>query len=128
MVTPTSLGNVGNSPNTSVDLRVGTAVALASVAKSILLYPMVLTNFFPGPIPQVSVYHHPHHRNGTGSSETTTKDSATLLNQEMSLTSGNQHQSSTAHQPSGSTSSHHSTLQSTTQVCLNLEHVIQCYV
>jgi hypothetical protein len=41
---------------TPADLRVGTAVALSSVAKY-----WVLTNLFPGPIPQVSVYglHHP---------------------------------------------------------------------
>jgi len=36
---------------TPADLRVGTAVALSSVAKY-----WVLTNLFPGPIPQVSVY------------------------------------------------------------------------
>nr|CAD7427245.1 unnamed protein product [Timema monikensis] len=36
---------------TPTDLRVGTAVALSSVAKY-----WVLTNLFPGPIPQVSVY------------------------------------------------------------------------
>jgi KRAB domain-containing zinc finger protein len=123
LTTPTSLGNVGSNSHSSADLRVGTAVALAS---SVAKY-WVLTNLFPGPIPQVSVYH-PHHRAGAGGGETsTTKDSAALLNQDMSLTSGAHHQTPTTshhHQPSINRSSHHSSLQTTAQVCQSSVHVI----
>jgi hypothetical protein len=44
-------GALQRHTGTPADLRVGTAVALSSVAKY-----WVLTNLFPGPIPQVSVY------------------------------------------------------------------------
>jgi hypothetical protein len=44
-------GALQRHTGTPTDLRVGTAVALSSVAKY-----WVLTNLFPGPIPQVSVY------------------------------------------------------------------------
>ena len=118
LATPTSLGNVGSNSHSSADLRVGTAVALAS---SVAKY-WVLTNLFPGPIPQVSVYHHPHHRGGAGGGETqTTKDSATLLNQDMSLTSGTHQQTPNSHhhQSSVNRNTQHSSLQSTAQVCLS---------
>lgn len=113
-----SLGNVGSIPHSSADLRVGTAVALAS---SVAKY-WVLTNLFPGPLPQVSVYHSSH-RSGGGGEASSSKEPASSLNQEMALTSSSHHQQqSTAahhhHQPSVSSSSHHSSLQSNTQVCL----------
>lgn len=123
-----SLGNVGSTPHSSADLRVGTAVALASsVASSVAKY-WVLTNLFPpGPLPQVSVYHHSHHnsshRSGGGGEASSSKEPASSLNQEMALTSSSHHQQqSTAahhhHQPSvSSSSSHHSSLQSNPQVC-----------
>lgn len=120
LATATSLGNVGNTPHSSADLRVGTAVALAS---SVAKY-WVLTNLFPGPIPQVSVYHHPHHNSshrGGGGGEAPSKESPSALNHEMALTSNSHHQNAASHhhhQPPVSTSSHHSSLQPNTQVCL----------
>lgn len=124
MATATSLGNVGSTPHSSADLRVGTAVALASsVASSVAKY-WVLTNLFTGPLPQVSVYHHSHHnsshRSG-GGGEASSKEPASSLNQEMALTSSSHHQSTAPHhhhQPSvSSSSSHHSSLPSNPQVC-----------
>lgn len=119
-----SLGNVGSTPHSSADLRVGTAVALASsVAK---YWVLNLHGLLPGTLPQVSVYHSHHnssHRSGGGGEASSSKESASSLNQEMALTSSSHHQQqSTAaqhhhHQPSVSSSSHHSSLQSNPQVC-----------
>lgn len=125
-----SLGNVGSTPHSSADLRVGTAVALAS---SVAKY-WVLTNLFPGPLPQVSVYHSHHnssHRSGGGGEASSSKEPASSLNQEMALTSSSHHQQqSTAahhhHQPSVSSSSHHSSLQSNPQVCLCVAACVLC--
>lgn len=126
-----SLGNVGSTPHSSADLRVGTAVALAS---SVAKY-WVLTNLFPGPLPQVSVYHHSHHnsshRSGGGGEASSSKEPASSLNQEMALTSSSHHQQqSTAahhhHQSSVSSSSHHSSLQSNPQVCLCVAARVLC--
>lgn len=119
LATATSLGNVGSTPHSSADLRVGTAVALAS---SVAKY-WVLTNLFPGPLPQVSVYHHSHHNSShrsSGSGEASSKEPTSSLNQEMALTSNSHHQSTPTHhhhQSSVSSSSHHSSLQPNPQVC-----------
>lgn len=123
LTTATSLGNVGSTPHSSADLRVGTAVALAS---SVAKY-WVLTNLFPGPLPQVSVYHHPHHnsshRSG-GGGEAPSKESASSLSQEMALASSSHHQTTSSHhhhhQPSVSSNSHHNSLQSNAQIPVSL--------
>lgn len=116
----TSIGNVTSTPHTSTaDLRVGTAVALAS---SVAKY-WVLTNLFPGPLQPVSVYHHPHHNSsatrngaqpGTATPEPSAKEGSAALTQEMALATASHHQ----HQATVSTSvSHHGSLPSNAQVC-----------
>lgn len=96
LATGSGLGNVGSIPHSSADLRVGTAVALAS---SVAKY-WVLTNLFPGaPLPQVSVYHHPHHNSshrGAGG-DTSNKESASSLSQEMAMAPNSHQQPSTSH-------------------------------
>lgn len=86
------------------------AVAFAS---SVAKY-LVFTNLFPGPIPQVSVYHHP---SKSGDGQTASKESSVLLNQDMSLASGTHQQGTILHQ-SPVNKPNHDLLQTTVQVCL----------
>lgn len=99
-------------------------LATVALASSVAKY-WVLTNLFPGPIPQVSVYHHPHHRAVEAQA---TKDSAAQqLNQDMShhQTSSSQQQQQQQHHQAPVGRSHHSSVQSTTQVCWASVHDYQ---
>ena len=117
---PASLENAVGSSNK--DLRVGTAaVALASSVASSLTKYWVFTNLFPGAsIPQVSVYQPQNLLNRNSSNiidtDTSSKDSTSLLAQDIILSAQNHQTTSDQQQePNENRNSQH-TLQ-TMQVC-----------
>lgn len=120
-LTTTTINNVANNQNPTTDLRVGTVALASSVASSVAKY-LVLTNLFPGQIPQVSVYQPNNKNSGIGKAQPT-KETAVLLNQDLALTFTGPNQTSTSQQQTSvGRSNQQNTLQSV-QVCFEKLHV-----